>query len=440
MASKLNADWIRYIFTNMEEAVCVIRMNGELVYANASAEKLFGFRAGCPVKIWEAIPHTEENDDLYQMFIDGVTEKQRSFHSIVNYVNQQGKVYHLHVSLTCDPREEGMLLIVISDLTHLTRIRSALVRYTSPGIAEYVLSDPEGERPGGQARDVSILMSDLRGFTAMSGRMASGELVRMLNHYFEWMATVIERHSGTVIEFLGDGIFAVFGAPGDLPDHAGEAVACAVEMQQAMAAVNQWNREQGYPELEMGIGISSGPAVVGNIGSEKKMKYGCMGETVNLASRIESLSIGGQVLISGETGSRIASALTIASEKSVMLKGMTHEVRVSEVTGIGSLRLREGALHPQHWIRLKVERDILLFHLNGKTVDPVPREGRLVMLSRDERYGVLETGAELKPLQNLMLRIGEQDIYAKVLDRMKEGYRLYLYRSEQPLEPPYGAL
>ena len=108
--------------------------------------------------------------------------------------------------------------------------------------------------------------------------------------------------------------------------------------------------------------------------------------------------------------------------------------------GIGSLRLREGALHPQHWIRLKVERDILLFQLNGKTVDPVPREGRLVMLSRDERYGVLETGAELKPLQNLMLRIGEQDIYAKVLDRMKEGYRLYLYRSEQPLEPPYGAL
>ena len=96
----------------------------------------------------------------------------------------------------------------------------------------------------------------------------------MLNRYFEAMVACIQKYHGTVIEFLGDGIFTVFGAPKDLEDHASCAVNCAVEMQKAMPAVNEWNKANGYPELQMGIGINTGDVVVGNIGSEKKMKYG----------------------------------------------------------------------------------------------------------------------------------------------------------------------
>ena len=110
------------------------------------------------------------------------------------------------------------------------------------------------------------------------------------------MAAVIRYFRGTVIEFLGDGIFVVFGAPLELLDHASAAVACAIDMQNAMEEVNAWNREHGYPDLEMGIAVNSGTAVVGNIGSEQKMKYGCMGETVNLAGRLESFTLGGEAV------------------------------------------------------------------------------------------------------------------------------------------------
>lgn len=266
----IDMEKIRYILTNMEDAVCVTGMDGGLLYANPAATKLFGLDARKHPKIWEAIPFVEENDALIQLFIDGITESTKSIHSLVDYVNNEGMLFNLHVTLTCETDDSGMILIVIHDLTSLTKVHSAFERYTSPEIADYVLSTPGGSKQGGQDRDVSILMSDLRGFTAMSTRLSSGDLITMLNHYFGIMADVIRRHGGTIIEFLGDGIFVVFGAPRELPDHATAAVSCAVEMQNAMDSVNAWNLEQGYPGLEMGIGINSGLVVVGNIGSDRK--------------------------------------------------------------------------------------------------------------------------------------------------------------------------
>jgi len=431
MVPELNVDWVRYIFTNMDDAVCVTQMNGELLYANPSAEKLFGFTLRGPVRIWEAIPYVDGNDELIQLFIDSVMEKQKSIRSIVDYVNNEGRVFHLHVSLTCETEQEGRILIVISDLTNLQKVSSAFARYTSPEIANYVLSTPEGEKQGGQTRDVSILMSDLRGFTAMSTRMSSGELITMLNHYFEWMTAVIERYRGTVIEFLGDGIFVVFGAPGNLPDHVTAAVSCAVEMQNAMASVNQWNQENGYPALEMGIGIHSGAAVVGNIGSDRKMKYGCMGETVNLAGRIESVSIGGQILISGATRNRVREKLTIADQKGLMAKGAAGEIQVFSITGIGEQTVQTRADKAVDWIRLVVERDVLVYSLREKTVEQEARKAHLTRVSRDGKYGMLTTETELTPLQNLLLKTDGQDVYAKVLDRTKDGYRLYFSQTMQ---------
>ena len=394
MLRELNSERIQYIFRNMDDSVCITGMGGELLYANPAAEKLFGLRAGDRPKLWEAIPYVEGNDELIQLFIDSVMEKRKSFNALVDYVNNEGRLFRLHVSLTCE---------------------SAFARYTSEDIADYVLTAPDGEKQGGRAQEVTILMSDLRGFTAMSSRLSSTRLVSVLNHYFESMSAVIERHRGTIIEFLGDGIFVVFGAPKEMPDHASAAVRCAIEMQNAMEALNVWNRENGYPELEMGIGVNTGTVVVGNIGSEKKMKYGCMGEAVNLAGRLESFTVGGQVFISENTRERILEELAVISESSFLPKGASQDMRFYDISGIGSCKLNNTP-GVSAWITLS-GKALAFYVLEEKTVDHTEHTGSLTRISADNRFALLATDARLKPFQNLLLRIGGRDTYAKIVSQ-----------------------
>ncbi len=424
MLQALNPERIEYIFRNMDDAVCLTGKSGELLYVNSAAERLFGLRADGKTKIWESIPFVEENDALVQLFIDGITEKKKSVRSLVDYVNNQGELFHLHASLTCEAEESGMILIVISDLTQLMKVHSAFTRYTSPEIADYVLTAPDGEKQGGQTREVSIMMSDLRGFTAMSTRLSSDDLITVLNHYFEIMAPVIQRNGGTIIEFLGDGIFVVFGAPADLPGHAAAAVTCAVEMQNAMAEVNAWNRERNFPELDMGIGISSGPAVVGNIGSDEKMKYGCMGETVNLAGRMETYSIGGQIHISEFTRKMISEELTITGETSFMPKGGRGELKIYNITGIGNCCLRRNAEEETEWTDLPAPKEVSFSPVNGKTVETNRYPGLLTAMSADGKYGILTAGRDLRPLQDLLIRLDGENVYAKVTEKNENGYRI----------------
>ena len=421
---KLTQDQISYVLRNMKEAVCLTGMDGEVVYANRAAEKLFGIDEADHKRIWDAIPFQKENDALIQLFIDGVAEKKGSLRSMVDYVNNDGDLFHLYVNLTCEADDSGLILIVINDLTHLINAHSAFARYTSPEIANYVLTAPEGGKQGGQEREVSILMSDLRGFTAMSTHLSSTDLITLLNHYFESMSAVIRRYEGTVIEFLGDGIFVVFGAPLDLPNHAAFAVACAIEMQNAMIEVNAWNREQGYPELAMGIGINSGKCVVGNIGSGNKMKYGCMGETVNLAGRLEGFCIGGQVLISEDTRKMIPMSLTIIGENSFMPKGGREEMKFYNTTGIGSKHIQKAAEEAIEWETLPAAKEAVFFLLDGKTVGREKHEGRIDRISTDRKFGLLETETALKPLQDLMIRAEDREVYAKVMAPEENGYRI----------------
>ena len=406
-------EWIQYIFRNMDDAVLLTGSNGKVLYANPAADRLFGLDVFGYDRIWDAIPYSEENDAFIQLFIDGCMEK-KSLRSLVDYVNREGQRFHLHVTLSCETEDANLALIVIHDLTSLIKVHSAFERYTYPEIADYVLTSPDGEKQGGKQRDVSVLMSDLRGFTAMTGRLSSDRPIAMLNHYFGEMAAVIQRHQGTVIEFLGDGIFVVFGAPQELPDHAAEAVRCAVEMQNALLDVNTWNREHGYPELEMGIGVNSGLAVVGNIGSEHKMKYGCMGETVNLAGRLESLCLGGEVCVTESTRKKIREDLKTLLESSFMPKGGKEELKYYSVAGIGNVCRLDRAAGEICWRKLREGREFVFYLLDGKIVDPEPHAGVMTEVSEDEKFGMLTTDSILRPPQDLMIRIGGLEAYAKV--------------------------
>ena len=143
-------------------------------------------------------------------------------------------------------------------------------------------------------------MTDLRGFTALSERLSPQRMIALINNYLDVMTEILGRHQGTIDEFIGDAILAIFGAPQQRPDDAARAVA-AVEMQLRDDRGGARNRAEGLPEVEMGIGLNTGDVAVGNIGSRTRAKYGVVGGAVNLAARIESYTTGGQVLISQST-------------------------------------------------------------------------------------------------------------------------------------------
>ena len=423
MDKKTREEMIRYIMANLGDAVCLTDKHGVLQLYNPAAESLFGLASGGSPgqRLWEYIPFVETNDDLIQLFIDAVHTRRSSCQRLVPYENRQGKTFHFRVSLSYREEYGGMFIIIVSDLTELIKVTDAFTRYTSPQIAEYVLSTPEGEARDGETRDVTILMSDLRGFTAMSTSMAAKPLVDMLNHYFAQMVEVVSAFQGTVIEFLGDGIFVVFGAPQNDPGHAGHAVACAVEMQNAMEEVNRWNRENGFPDLSMGIGICSGSCVVGNIGSSQKMKYGCVGESVNLAGRVESQTVGSQILISESTAALVSEPLTVPSRFTFLPKGAKAPVTVYEIAGIGTEHRLQKQKEDLSWIRLK-QPPVLPFHLlnDDKSVDPETLEAEITAISDDGRHLLVRTDPLPGFHRNVLAGIGS-GAYGKVIGREEEA-------------------
>ncbi|MBF0451961.1 MAG: response regulator [Candidatus Magnetomorum sp.] len=213
-------------------------------------------------------------------------------------------------------------------------IKKTFGRYLSDDIVESILETPEGLKLGGEKRNVTILMSDLRGFTSIGERLQPEETLLVLNNYLEKMTDIIFKYQGTIDEIIGDAILVIFGAPFTKEDDACRAVKCALEMQLAMTDVNEKNQLMGYPELTMGIGINTGEVIVGNIGSSRRAKYGVIGSNVNLTSRIESYSIGGQILISEQTRHACADTLQINKHLKVMPKGLKSPIIIYEIGGI----------------------------------------------------------------------------------------------------------
>lgn len=214
-------------------------------------------------------------------------------------------------------------------------IRATFGRYLSDEIVTEILERPEGLELGGDLREVTIMMSDIRGFTTLSEQLAPQQVVAMLNRYLGTMTDIIMTHNGTIDEFIGDAILTVFGAPQRRDDDADRAVRCALAMQDAMAAINADNLAAGLPELATGIALNTGSVIAGNIGSERRSKYGFVGHPMNVTSRIEDHCEGGEILISDSTASKLQGAYALSNRRELAIRGIEQAVMVQRIREVG---------------------------------------------------------------------------------------------------------
>ncbi|MCZ6828498.1 MAG: response regulator [Gammaproteobacteria bacterium] len=212
-------------------------------------------------------------------------------------------------------------------------IRATFGRYVSDEVVANLLEQPEGLELGGDLREVTILMSDIRQFSTICESLEPGNVMKMLNTYLGTMSEIIIQHQGTIDEFIGDGILAMFGAPITRGDDADRAVRCALSMQNAIHDINREYTAAGLPEIEMGIGVNTGAVIAGNMGSEKRSKYGIVGHQVNLTARIEERTAGGEILISKSTLDKLHGHYSTGRNELVQVKGINEPVSIFQITG-----------------------------------------------------------------------------------------------------------
>ncbi len=223
---------------------------------------------------------------------------------------------------------------MVEGLRERDYIRETFGRYLSDEVVTEILQSPEGVKLGGELRNITILVSDLRGFTTLAESLEPRKVIEILNRYFERMTDVIFHHGGTIDEFTGDGILVFFGAPKTITDHALVSVICALEMQEALKKLNMENSLVNLPELRMGIGINSGEVVVGNLGSEKRKKYGAVGSPINMAFRVESFAGADEILLAPSVYDQRLDCLELGQIIEAKLKGFDKPVCLRKVKGV----------------------------------------------------------------------------------------------------------
>jgi adenylate cyclase len=215
------------------------------------------------------------------------------------------------------------------------RMKRLFGQYVSKDVYEQLVSDPSLARLGGHRREMTVLFSDIRGFTSVSEKGEPEDIVQLLNEYFTQMVDIVFKHKGTLDKFVGDMVMALFGAPLDDVNHAEHAVDAALEMIDELLKLNERWTAEGRPALDIGIGVNTGPMIAGNIGSEAIMSYTVIGDAVNLGSRLESLNkqYGTRIIISDATRAALPDRYIFRPLGDVVVKGKTRPVAIFEVVG-----------------------------------------------------------------------------------------------------------
>lgn len=280
---------------------------------------------------------------------------------------------------------------------------------------------------GGKIKEVTVLISDLRGFTIFADNYSASEVIATLNRYFTRMTRIITSYNGSVDKFIGDSIMAVF-YPSKIGsnDDCIRAVCCAAKMQMAMDSINKDNEAKGMPTMYMGIGINTGRVVAGKIGSDLHSEHTIIGNEVNLASRIESASLRGQILLSENTYLMASDLIKVSTPFDVIVKGRHKPLQLYELKAVGP---PYNLLVPEREIRRSVRVDVKIpfnFQIcEGKVVISDYFEGQILNISAG---GMLATTtSRVEPHFNIRFRLGvdilgreSDDIYGRVLNVKKD--------------------
>jgi adenylate cyclase len=306
-------------------------------------------------------------------------------------------------------------------------------RYLSPKVMDALIEDPASLELGGEKRSVTIMMTDLRGFTAMCERLEPEDVVKMLNAYFNIMLELIDKYNGTVNEIIGDALLVIFGAPREMHDRMEQAIACALEMQNAMQKVNRNNRKNGLPDLEMGIGLNETEVIVGNIGTDQRSKYAVVGSGVNMTSRIESYTVGGQILISESISEQVGHLLRIDAQRDILPKGSEAPLRIYEVGGIaGKYNLALESAAPQ---RDELRQPVPIICDTVVKKDSADQLCRGLVRKLSKRDAEIELNTEIDLYADLKIQLLDVDeklnskpFYGKVVHRLSETDKSWLVR------------
>lgn len=290
-----------------------------------------------------------------------------------------------------------------------------------------ILTDDGYPEIGVHTKNTTILLSDIRGFSAIAESFPATDVVKLLNRYFDCMGNIINSYNGRIDKLMGDSIMVVFGIPEEMPNDVENAIACAIEMQMAMTELNIGNQALDLPELFMGIGINTGSVVAGELGSKHYHEHTIIGDEVNLTSRIEAQCLRGQILISDNTFKHCKSFVEVGPPNKVQVKGARDAVDLYELFSTEKPRSmgvprREGRKSP----RIKVNMPVVFQNLAGKIVLDEKFKAEAIDLSY--RGLLMETDTKLSASSEIKMSFSfdlfsdrTTDIYARIINTKKAG-------------------
>ena len=324
-SNKLNENIMSSITTGIIE----INLFGEIEFANKEALRLLN-REEEEVIGNHYLIIFEKNDQLLELIQKVESEQKRVFENEFELKSIRKKI---SVNLSCSPvfdekKSFSGIVIAIDDLSKINKVKSTFKKYVSKNIVDKLLENEDSLNLGGTESDITILFSDIRGFTSMSEKLSPTEIVKLLNKYFKSMIDVVFKYNGTLDKIVGDELMVLYGVPLKSEDDTDNAVKTAIKMFQALDKFNDRIIKEGYKPFKIGIGINKGKAVSGNIGSEQQMNYTVIGDTINLGARLCSHAKSGEILISSSVKGVISDDYPFKKIPSIEVKGKSKPIDV----------------------------------------------------------------------------------------------------------------
>lgn len=346
------------ILRSLSDGVISTDTHGSIIAANQKAYDILGFNKADGSQLEGYSIHEKikiENANFSKWFnasLEGVDEKTRNQYYPDQVLNSHMNENHnVNVSInTMVDADQGDkvqgALVILEDISQEKRLKTTMYRYMTQELAEQLLADGSAKM-GGDRKEVSVLFSDIRGYTSLSEVLSAEDVVSMLNEYFETMVESVLIHKGTLDKYIGDAIMAVFGTPLALPDHAWLAVQTAIDMRCRLKEFNAKRVEKLKPKdqkefdlvnIKIGIGVNSDSVISGNIGCTKRMEFTSIGDGVNLGSRLEGTSkvYGTDIIISETTYKNCSDRIWTRELDRIQVKGKNQPISIYEVYGLRS--------------------------------------------------------------------------------------------------------